>query len=254
MAALQKRLQVAPPSVNKDQMLQEKDKQIEELTCMLRQKQRLVETLRVQLEQGKRGGRDALPEPLGLVRVKEEPPDIPSIPSTFCPIARSPTPSQCHMEVTKMTIKQEVGDVEEAVEPSLEAPPQQVQLEQIQAQQRSQLEQLKLQQMQQINALQLAQQQALQQLLLQQNQQNLQKHRSLQRKKKSHKQQLKQQQQQLLSQQQQQIQSKNQQLLQSKYQQQQILQAQQQQQQLKSKQVSGSQNNSTASHNKSCRQ
>uniref|UniRef100_A0A4W5PK72 Myocardin related transcription factor A n=1 Tax=Hucho hucho TaxID=62062 RepID=A0A4W5PK72_9TELE len=117
MAALQKRLQVAPPSVNKDQMLQEKDKQIEELTCMLRQKQRLVETLRSQLEQGKRGGRDAPPEPLGLVRVKEEPPDIPSIPSTFCPIARSPTPSQCHMEVTKMTIKQEVGDVEEAVSP-----------------------------------------------------------------------------------------------------------------------------------------
>ncbi|XP_029618226.1 myocardin-related transcription factor A isoform X3 [Salmo trutta] len=234
MAALQKRLQVAPPSVNKDQMLQEKDKQIEELTCMLRQKQRLVETLRVQLEQGKRGGRDALPEPLGLVRVKEEPPDIPSIPSTFCPNARSPTPSQCHMEVTKMTIKQEVGDVEEAVEPSLEAPPQQVQLEQIQAQQRSQLEQLKVQQTQQINALQLAQQQALQQLLLQQNQQNLQKHRSLQRKKKSHKQQLKQQQQQqqLLSQQPQQIQSKNQQLLQSKHQQQQILQAQQQQQQI----------------------
>uniref|UniRef100_A0A8C8H933 SAP domain-containing protein n=1 Tax=Oncorhynchus tshawytscha TaxID=74940 RepID=A0A8C8H933_ONCTS len=254
MAALQKRLQVAPPSVNKDQMLQEKDKQIEALTCMLRQKQRLVETLRVQLEQGKRGGQDAPPESLGLVRVKEEPPDIPSIPSTFIPIARSPTPSQCHMEVTKMTIKQEVGDVEEAVEPSLEAPPQQVQLEQIQAQQRSQLEQLKLQQMQQINALQLAQQQALQQLLLQQNQQNLQKHRSQQRKKKSHKQQLKQQQQQLLSQQQQQIQSKNQQLLQSKHQHQQILQAQQQQQQLKSQQVSGSQNNSMASHNKSCRQ
>nr|XP_046186524.1 myocardin-related transcription factor B-like isoform X3 [Oncorhynchus gorbuscha] len=234
MAALQKRLQVAPPSVNKDQMLQEKDKQIEALTCMLRQKQRLVETLRVQLEQGKRGGRDAPPEPLGLVRVKEEPPDIPSIPSTFCPIARSPTPSQCHMEVTKMTIKQEVGDVEEAVEPSLGAPPQQVQLEKIQAQQ---LEQLKVQQTQQINALQLAQQQALQQLLLQQNQQNLQKHRSQQRKKKSHKQQLKQQQQ-LLSQQQQQIQSKNQQLLQSKHQQQQILQAQQQPQQLKSQQVS----------------
>ncbi|XP_033990725.1 LOW QUALITY PROTEIN: myocardin-related transcription factor A-like [Trematomus bernacchii] len=40
-------------SVVKDQMLQEKDKQIEELTRMLRQKQRLVETLRSQLEQGK---------------------------------------------------------------------------------------------------------------------------------------------------------------------------------------------------------
>ncbi|XP_029953538.1 myocardin related transcription factor Ab isoform X3 [Salarias fasciatus] len=42
--------------MDKDQMLQEKDKQIEELTKMLRQKQRLVETLRSQLEQGKAGG------------------------------------------------------------------------------------------------------------------------------------------------------------------------------------------------------
>uniref|UniRef100_H3CF37 Myocardin related transcription factor Ab n=1 Tax=Tetraodon nigroviridis TaxID=99883 RepID=H3CF37_TETNG len=40
-------------TIDKDQMLQEKDKQIEELTRMLRQKQRLVETLRSQLEQGK---------------------------------------------------------------------------------------------------------------------------------------------------------------------------------------------------------
>ncbi|XP_062269797.1 myocardin related transcription factor Ab isoform X2 [Platichthys flesus] len=40
-------------AVDKDQMLHEKDKQIEELTRMLRQKQRLVETLRSQLEQGK---------------------------------------------------------------------------------------------------------------------------------------------------------------------------------------------------------
>lgn len=39
--------------MDKDQMLQEKDKQIEELTKMLRQKQQLVETLRSQLEQGK---------------------------------------------------------------------------------------------------------------------------------------------------------------------------------------------------------
>ncbi|XP_044035205.1 myocardin related transcription factor Ab isoform X5 [Siniperca chuatsi] len=43
-------------SLDKDQMLQEKDKQIEELTRMLRQKQRLVETLRSQLEQGKVAG------------------------------------------------------------------------------------------------------------------------------------------------------------------------------------------------------
>lgn len=43
-------------AIDKDQMLQEKDKQIEELTRMLRQKQRLVETLRSQLEQGKLAG------------------------------------------------------------------------------------------------------------------------------------------------------------------------------------------------------
>ncbi|KAM4524725.1 myocardin related transcription factor Ab isoform 3-T3 [Odontesthes bonariensis] len=43
----------ASDTMDKDQMLQEKDKQIEELTRMLRQKQRLVETLRSQLEQGK---------------------------------------------------------------------------------------------------------------------------------------------------------------------------------------------------------
>nr|XP_046232426.1 myocardin related transcription factor Ab isoform X2 [Scatophagus argus] len=49
--------------MDKDQMLQEKDKQIEELTRMLRQKQRLVETLRSQLEQGKMAG--------GIVSEKE---------------------------------------------------------------------------------------------------------------------------------------------------------------------------------------
>ncbi|XP_055746333.1 myocardin related transcription factor Ab isoform X3 [Salvelinus fontinalis] len=42
--------------LDKDQLLQEKDKQIEELTRMLRQKQRLVETLRSQLEHGKQTG------------------------------------------------------------------------------------------------------------------------------------------------------------------------------------------------------
>ncbi|XP_067343813.1 myocardin related transcription factor Ab isoform X5 [Channa argus] len=43
-------------AMDKDQMLQEKDKKIEELTRMLKQKQRLVETLRSQLEQGKMTG------------------------------------------------------------------------------------------------------------------------------------------------------------------------------------------------------
>lgn len=70
-------------SLDKDQMLQEKDKQIEELTRMLRQKQRLVETLRSQLEQGKRGSAAEVVDNMGNaeipllsngleVRVKEE--------------------------------------------------------------------------------------------------------------------------------------------------------------------------------------
>ncbi|KAL4647836.1 MKL/myocardin-like protein 1 isoform X1 [Arapaima gigas] len=53
-------------SLDKDQMLQEKDKQIEELTRMLQQKQQLVESLRSQLEQGKRGLNTS-------ANVKEEP-------------------------------------------------------------------------------------------------------------------------------------------------------------------------------------
>ncbi|KAJ1062648.1 hypothetical protein K5549_020515, partial [Capra hircus] len=46
---------------DKDQMLQEKDKQIEELTRMLRQKQQLVEWLRLQLEQEKRAQQPPAP-------------------------------------------------------------------------------------------------------------------------------------------------------------------------------------------------
>lgn len=45
--------------LDKDQMLQEKDKQIEELTRMLQQKQQLVELLRLQLEQQKRAQQPA---------------------------------------------------------------------------------------------------------------------------------------------------------------------------------------------------
>uniref|UniRef100_A0A2I3MFH0 Myocardin related transcription factor A n=3 Tax=Cercopithecinae TaxID=9528 RepID=A0A2I3MFH0_PAPAN len=61
---------------DKDQMLQEKDKQIEELTRMLRQKQQLVERLRLQLEQEKRAQQPAptpvpTPAPLGMP-VKQE--------------------------------------------------------------------------------------------------------------------------------------------------------------------------------------
>ncbi|XP_063663947.1 myocardin-related transcription factor A isoform X8 [Pan troglodytes] len=55
---------------DKDQMLQEKDKQIEALTRMLRQKQQLVERLKLQLEQEKRAQQPA-PAPLGTP-VKQE--------------------------------------------------------------------------------------------------------------------------------------------------------------------------------------
>ncbi|XP_065800498.1 myocardin-related transcription factor A isoform X2 [Muntiacus reevesi] len=63
---------------DKDQMLQEKDKQIEELTRMLRQKQQLVEWLRLQLEQEKRAQQPTptlapAPAPLALgPAVKQE--------------------------------------------------------------------------------------------------------------------------------------------------------------------------------------
>ncbi|XP_019590013.2 myocardin-related transcription factor A isoform X5 [Rhinolophus sinicus] len=61
---------------DKDQMLQEKDKQIEELTRMLRQKQQLVEWLRLQLEQEKRAQQPtpaAAPSPAALgIPVKQE--------------------------------------------------------------------------------------------------------------------------------------------------------------------------------------
>uniref|UniRef100_A0A2R8ZJ51 Myocardin related transcription factor A n=1 Tax=Pan paniscus TaxID=9597 RepID=A0A2R8ZJ51_PANPA len=58
--------------LDKDQMLQEKDKQIEALTRMLRQKQQLVERLKLQLEQEKRAQQPApAPAPLGTP-VKQE--------------------------------------------------------------------------------------------------------------------------------------------------------------------------------------
>ncbi|KAM6162229.1 myocardin-related transcription factor A [Erethizon dorsatum] len=50
-----------PEGLDKDQMLQEKDRQIEALTRMLRQKQRLVELLRLQLEREKRAQQPGAP-------------------------------------------------------------------------------------------------------------------------------------------------------------------------------------------------
>ncbi|XP_068435278.1 myocardin-related transcription factor A-like isoform X2 [Clinocottus analis] len=212
-------------TLDKDRMLQEKDKQIQELTRMLRQKQRLVEVLRMQLEHVNGGG----PEPLVLVRVKQEPPDGPGGPLSFGrpPFSPSPSPVSCDVDVIKFTVKQEAIEAEEvACETTMQLPetrglPQSLTQsqeghEQISAQTKQQ--HVRLQQ----STLQLAQQQAIQKLLLQQQRsfqnertvaqnrsqtpENLQK-LSLQRKKKSHKQHLKQlqlQQQLLQSQQQQQ--------------------------------------------------
>ncbi|XP_075941267.1 myocardin-related transcription factor A-like isoform X2 [Anarhichas minor] len=226
-------------SVDKDRMLQEKDKQIEELTRMLRQKQRLVEVLRMQLEHGNRGG----PEPLVLVRVKQEPPDGPSVPLSFGhpPFSPPPPPSVCEMDVIKVTVKQEAIEAEEVAcgttmqlrkihgipwslartQEGHEQVQLQIKPEQMSTQTKQQ-QHVSLQQ----TALQLAQQQAIQKLLLQQqrsfqNEQTVIQNRSQtpeslqklsqQRKKKSHKQHLKQlqlQQQLLQSQQQHQQQSK----------------------------------------------
>ncbi|XP_028842251.1 myocardin-related transcription factor A-like isoform X3 [Denticeps clupeoides] len=148
---------------DKDLMLQEKDKQIEELTRMLLQKQRLVETLRSQLQQG-RGDR-----PTDHVAVKEEPPDVPR-----CCV--SP------VEAVRITIKEEVMDeAEDGVKAVVPMPPQpKAQTKSMQMQ----LEILRLQQAQREKELQLANQQKQeQQTVLQQNQQNLQR-RAHQRKKK----------------------------------------------------------------------
>ncbi|XP_029914403.1 myocardin-related transcription factor A-like isoform X2 [Myripristis murdjan] len=273
-------------AVDKDKMLQEKDKQIEELTRMLRQKQRLVEALRMQLEHGKRGGRaqegregEQVKDPVVLVRVKKEPPDVPNsllsspaISSAHPPSTTPPSSLSSDIAVTKVTIKQEAIEAEEAVSETAMLSPHsqflqsysqtQETQEQIQLQMKPEKTSTQTQQQQhqqqhlrlQHAALQLAQQQAMQKLLLQQqqniqnqqqrlqnqnqmleNQHNLQK-RSQQRKKKSHKQQLKQQQQQLLLESQQQQSKQHQQQIQLK---QQLLLKQQQsllQQQVKQQQ------------------
>lgn len=101
-------------------MLQEKDKQIEELTRMLRQKQKLVEALKIQLEYGKRGGQ--VQDPVVLVRVKQEPPEKPSVPLSYGHPLFPSSPS-CKMDFTKVTVKQEAIEAEEIVsETTLRSP------------------------------------------------------------------------------------------------------------------------------------
>ncbi|ELR53753.1 MKL/myocardin-like protein 1, partial [Bos mutus] len=91
---------------DKDQMLQEKDKQIEELTRMLRQKQQLVEWLRLQLGPEEQGPQ-ANPTPLG--------PELPFSPSLEAPAA--PQAEACALAPPVVVVKQE------AVPPEPEAAP-----------------------------------------------------------------------------------------------------------------------------------
>lgn len=126
--------QSAAPPIDKDQMLQEKDRRIQELTRMLLQKQQLVESLRSQLE-GKRVG---VP-----VRVKQELPGV-------------------TMEVVRATIKEEVIEVMEESEVVTE--PQVF----------PQAEQMQQQQQRLLAAAELEQDRQRQQLIMQQNQRNLQ--------------------------------------------------------------------------------
>ncbi|XP_043821281.1 LOW QUALITY PROTEIN: myocardin-related transcription factor A [Dromiciops gliroides] len=92
-------------SRDKDQMLQEKDKQIEELTRMLRQKQRLVEMLRLQLEREKRAQQAAPPPPPPALpaQVKQE--------DGFSSCQLTPEPSTT--PVLAVTVKQEAMPDEE---------------------------------------------------------------------------------------------------------------------------------------------
>ncbi|KAM6905357.1 LOW QUALITY PROTEIN: myocardin-related transcription factor A-like [Xenentodon cancila] len=101
----------APPlTIDKDRMLREKDKQIAELIRMLRQKQQLVEALKMQLENGNRED----PEQLVLLRVKEEPADNSG--AALSTIRTSLPPQllsfSCGTDISKITIKQEAVEAE----------------------------------------------------------------------------------------------------------------------------------------------
>ncbi|XP_072524243.1 myocardin related transcription factor Ab isoform X2 [Salminus brasiliensis] len=157
------------PALDKDQMLQEKDKQIEELTRMLRQKQRLVETLRSQLEQGKRGasteGLDisvkmerALLANGEAVRVKEEAKED----------METSTEPQLQRKMQMQCSQQTLLKLQQIHRLQVQQQQQQQQLQQ-QQQQQMQVEQPKQQQQQPKS--QLLQQQKLQQLIIQQSHQ-----------------------------------------------------------------------------------
>ncbi|XP_069052939.1 myocardin-related transcription factor A isoform X2 [Lepisosteus oculatus] len=153
--------QPAPGPLDKDQMLQEKDKQIEELTRMLRQKQRLVETLRSQLEQGKRAG-DVADTPL-RVRVKEEPLELGvsacsgSPWGSFGPPRPPPSPGLPE-DAIQVTIKEEPEEEEEMLLPAETLWPRETQERPLQRTPRARQLQHTQQQLQQLQELQHSQQ------------------------------------------------------------------------------------------------
>lgn len=90
---------------------------------MLRQKQKLVEALMIQLEHGKRGGQAQ--DPVVFVRVKQEPLEKPSVPPSYGHALFPPSPSSisCKMDFTKVTVKQGATEAEEIMsEATLQSP------------------------------------------------------------------------------------------------------------------------------------
>ncbi|KAJ8387602.1 hypothetical protein AAFF_G00152980 [Aldrovandia affinis] len=132
--------------LDKDQMLQEKDKQIEELTRMLRQKQRLVETLRLQLEKGKRVEPTA--DGSVTIRVKEEPREV-SGDSSSCCLYQPFSPDLLDGDAIRVTVKQEEEEEEEEEEMKSEAQPQQQKKKKSHKQQQKQEAQQQIQDVQQ---------------------------------------------------------------------------------------------------------
>lgn len=106
-------------------MLREKDKQIEELTRMLMQKQKLVDALNTQLEHGMIGGR--LQDPLLLVRVKQEAPEKPSVPPLYGHPLSPHSPSY-KTNLAKVTVKQKAPETEDNMsETTLRSPDSEIQ-------------------------------------------------------------------------------------------------------------------------------
>ncbi|XP_026078317.1 MKL/myocardin-like protein 1 isoform X2 [Carassius auratus] len=183
--------------LNKDQMLQEKDKQIEELTRMLRQKQRLVETLRSQLEQGKRGAAADITDNTGNaeipllsngveVKVKEEIKDEMDTTEDLLKQVQPQKKIQTQCSQQTLLKLQQIHRLQQQQQMLVDVPGVQQQKTQLLQHQQQQNEPLKLQQEQgktqvlqlQQQKMQLLQQQQKAQLLQQQKTQLLQQQKT----------------------------------------------------------------------------